>query len=60
MQGYGTHMMNYLKDYHMKNNIHNFLTYGDNNAFGYFEKQVYDVFYLYTTFNYLEQNCSGY
>lgn len=39
VKGYGTHMMNYLKDYHIQHNIHNFLTYGDNNAFGYFEKQ---------------------
>lgn len=38
-QGYGTHMMNYLKDYHIKNNIYHFLTYADEFATGYFKKQ---------------------
>ena len=39
-QGYGTHMMNHLKDYHTKNGVLNFLTYADEYAIGYFKKQV--------------------
>ncbi len=31
--------MNYLKDYHIKNNIYHFLTYADEFATGYFKKQ---------------------
>jgi len=39
-QGYGTHLMNHLKEYHIKHNILNFLTYADEYAIGYFKKQV--------------------
>lgn len=39
VKGYGTHMMNHLKDYHVKNKICHFLTYADQYAIGYFEKQ---------------------
>ena len=40
LKGYGTHMMNHLKDYHIKHNVLNFLTYADEYAIGYFKKQV--------------------
>jgi len=39
VKGYGTHMMNHLKDYHTKHGILNFLTYADEYAIGYFKKQ---------------------
>lgn len=39
VSGYGTHLMNMLKDYHIKNNILHFLTYADDFAIGYFKKQ---------------------
>lgn len=39
-QGYGTHLMNHLKEYHIKHEILNFLTYADEYAIGYFKKQV--------------------
>ena len=39
VKGYGTHMMNHLKDYHVKNNIFHFLTFADEFAIGYFKKQ---------------------
>ncbi|XP_071519854.1 histone acetyltransferase KAT2A [Panulirus ornatus] len=29
VKGYGTHMMNHLKDYHVKNNVLHFLTFAD-------------------------------
>ena len=40
LQGYGTHLMNHLKDYHIQHGVHNFLTYADEYAIGYFKKQV--------------------
>lgn len=39
VKGYGTHLMNMLKDYHIKNNILHFLTFADQFAIGYFKKQ---------------------
>ncbi|XP_054270725.1 histone acetyltransferase KAT2A [Macrosteles quadrilineatus] len=39
VRGYGTHLMNHLKDYHISIGIHHFLTYADENAIGYFRKQ---------------------
>ena len=39
-QGYGTHLMNHLKDYHIQHGVVNFLTYADEFAIGYFKKQV--------------------
>ncbi|XP_050452981.1 histone acetyltransferase KAT2A-like [Cataglyphis hispanica] len=39
VKGYGTHLMNMLKDYHIKNNIVHFLTFADEFAIGYFKKQ---------------------
>lgn len=32
--------MNHLKEYHIKHEILNFLTYADEYAIGYFKKQV--------------------
>ncbi|XP_035424350.1 histone acetyltransferase KAT2A isoform X1 [Cygnus atratus] len=40
VKGYGTHLMNHLKEYHIKHNILYFLTYADEYAIGYFKKQV--------------------
>lgn len=40
LKGYGTHLMNHLKEYHIKHNILFFLTYADEYAIGYFKKQV--------------------
>ncbi|KPP57352.1 hypothetical protein Z043_124937, partial [Scleropages formosus] len=37
--GYGTHLMNHLKEYHIKHGILCFLTYADEYAIGYFKKQ---------------------
>ncbi|KAI6181133.1 hypothetical protein M3Y98_00796200 [Aphelenchoides besseyi] len=40
VKGYGTHMMNHLKDYHVRVlNVYHFLTYADEFALGYFKKQ---------------------
>ena len=39
-QGYGTHLMNHLKDYHIKHGVLHFLTFADEYAIGYFKKQV--------------------
>ncbi|KAH3876567.1 histone acetyltransferase KAT2B-like [Dreissena polymorpha] len=39
VKGYGTHLMNHLKDYHIKHNIVHFLTFADEFAIGYFKKQ---------------------
>ncbi|KAK9754405.1 Acetyltransferase (GNAT) family [Popillia japonica] len=39
VKGYGTHLMNHLKDYHIRKNILHFLTFADKFAIEYFEKQ---------------------
>ncbi|KAI8137787.1 putative histone acetyltransferase [Fennellomyces sp. T-0311] len=40
VKGYGSYLMNHLKDYIAKNtNMKHFLTYADNYAIGYFKKQ---------------------
>uniref|UniRef100_A0A2P2I164 histone acetyltransferase n=1 Tax=Hirondellea gigas TaxID=1518452 RepID=A0A2P2I164_9CRUS len=39
VKGYGTHMMNHLKDFHVKHNALHFLTFADEFAIGYFKKQ---------------------
>ncbi|ESO05629.1 hypothetical protein HELRODRAFT_77335 [Helobdella robusta] len=39
VKGYGTHLMNHMKDYHIQHNILNFLTFADEYATGYFRKQ---------------------
>merc|ERR1711976_157086 len=39
VKGYGTHLMNHLKDYHIQHNILHFLTFADEFAIGYFKKQ---------------------
>lgn len=41
VKGYGTHLMNHCKDYHLKHKIHHFLTYADEYAIGYFKKQAF-------------------
>lgn len=43
MKGYGTHMMNFLKDYHVKHGTLHFLTYADEFATGYFRKQGFST-----------------
>ncbi|CAD7089064.1 unnamed protein product [Hermetia illucens] len=37
--GYGTHLMNHLKDYSTQRGIRHFLAYADQHAIGYFKKQ---------------------
>ncbi|XP_065836965.1 histone acetyltransferase KAT2A-like [Oscarella lobularis] len=39
VKGYGTHMMNHLKDYHIRHKLLHFLTFADEFAVGYFRKQ---------------------
>lgn len=39
VKGYGTHMMNHLKDYSTQRGIRHFLTYADKYAIDYFKKQ---------------------
>lgn len=39
VKGYGSHLMNYLKDYHNMEGIRYLLTYADEYATGYFKKQ---------------------
>ncbi|XP_044750210.1 histone acetyltransferase KAT2A isoform X2 [Coccinella septempunctata] len=39
IKGYGTHLMNHLKDYHIRKGVLHFLTFADQNAIGYFERQ---------------------
>ena len=39
-QGYGTYMMNNLKDYCIRHSVVHLLTYADEHATGYFKKQV--------------------
>lgn len=39
VKGYGTHLMNHLKDYHVQHHIFHFLTFADEFAIGYFKKQ---------------------
>jgi histone acetyltransferase len=34
VKGYGTHLMNHLKDYHIGHNIYHFLTFADEFAIG--------------------------
>ncbi|OXU25854.1 hypothetical protein TSAR_004246 [Trichomalopsis sarcophagae] len=52
VKGYGTHLMNMLKDYHIKHNILHFLTFADEFAIGYFKKQGFskDIKLPRTTF----------
>ncbi|XP_030766637.1 histone acetyltransferase KAT2A-like [Sitophilus oryzae] len=37
-KGYGIHLMNHLKDYHISKGIYHCLTYADKSAIGYFER----------------------
>ena len=39
VKGYGTHLMNHLKDYHIRNGVLHFMTFADEHAVGYFKKQ---------------------
>ncbi|GFO12454.1 histone acetyltransferase [Plakobranchus ocellatus] len=39
VKGYGTTLMNHLKDYHLLHNVTHFLTFADEFATGYFKKQ---------------------
>jgi len=39
VKGYGTHLMNHIKDYHIRNGVYHFLTFADEFAVGYFKKQ---------------------
>ncbi|MCQ2819553.1 MAG: GNAT family N-acetyltransferase [archaeon] len=42
VKGFGTRLMNKLKDHCKKDGIEYFLTYADNNAIGYFKKQGFN------------------
>ncbi|CAF1591731.1 unnamed protein product [Rotaria sp. Silwood1] len=55
VRGYGTHLMNHLKDYHIRLNITNLLTYADGFAVGYFKKQGFS-----STITLNEQVYTGY
>ncbi|KAF6023610.1 KAT2B [Bugula neritina] len=39
VKGYGTYLMNHLKDYHVNHGVMHFLTFADEYAIGYFKKQ---------------------
>ncbi|KFD49511.1 hypothetical protein M514_09622 [Trichuris suis] len=39
VKGYGTHLMNHLKDFHIRHGVYDILTYADELAVGYFQKQ---------------------
>ncbi|BAM38941.1 histone acetyltransferase gcn5-related [Theileria orientalis strain Shintoku] len=43
IKGYGTRIMNHLKEHVKKSNIEYFLTYADNFAIGYFRKQGFSL-----------------
>lgn len=64
VKGYGTHMMNHLKDYHVKNNVLHFLTFADEFAIGEspcFSELVVSLkcmFYLDTAESWPPCNCS--
>ena len=47
LQGYGTHLMNHLKDYHIQHNVLHFLTFADEFAIGYFKKSFFGNGTLY-------------
>lgn len=42
LKGYGSHLMNHLKEYHIRIGVLNFLTYADKFAIGYFKKQGFN------------------
>jgi histone acetyltransferase len=44
VKGYGTRLMNKLKDHCKTQGLQYFLTYADNNAIGYFKKQGFSTF----------------
>uniref|UniRef100_A0A5S6QA34 histone acetyltransferase n=2 Tax=Trichuris muris TaxID=70415 RepID=A0A5S6QA34_TRIMR len=39
VKGYGTHLMNHFKDFHIQHGVYDILTYADELAVGYFQKQ---------------------
>lgn len=53
VKGYGTHLMNHLKDYHVKHSVYYFLTYADEYATGYFKKQGFSKDITFPTINYV-------
>jgi histone acetyltransferase len=44
VKGFGTRLMNKLKDHCKTHNLEYFLTYADNNAIGYFKKQGFSTY----------------
>jgi histone acetyltransferase len=44
VKGYGTRLMNKLKDHCKTKDLQYFLTYADNNAIGYFKKQGFSIY----------------
>ncbi|CAH1789009.1 unnamed protein product [Owenia fusiformis] len=53
VKGYGTHLMNHLKDYHIQHNVLHFLTFADEFAIGYFKKQGFSKDITLPKANYL-------
>lgn len=47
VKGYGTHLMNQLKDYHIKHGVLHFLTYADEFAIGRSPSGGYNIFCLF-------------
>lgn len=45
VKGYGTHLINHLKDYQIQKNIFHFLAYADENAIG--KKNIVYRFFIY-------------
>lgn len=50
--------MNHLKEYHIKHEILNFLTYADEYAIGYFKKQVSEWLMVLTSFYFKNRVCT--
>lgn len=53
VKGYGTHLMNHLKDYSTQRGIQNFLTYADENAIGELIKISLSYMQIFTVFHYI-------
>jgi histone acetyltransferase len=52
VKGYGTRLMNHLKQHARDiDGLTHFLTYADNNAVGYFVKQVFSLSYFFSLVN---------
>jgi len=50
--------MNHLKEYHIKHEILNFLTYADEYAIGYFKKQVSVLLLVLESWSFINKSLS--